>query len=255
MSIIFTTSFKDINRSNWNIYERSNNMYYNHFYKLAENIPYKLIVYLEQNIMEEITKNKIFNDNIIFIDMNNVDTFYNKYTEKDKLIIESEDYKKKIPQHRKINPEHLYSEYNMINHSKICFVKHTKNIFPNYEYYAWIDFGTFNNDISNIPKNINFNLLKPVITYGLLENLPNISIDPNYMLTSDKIYFQGSTFIVYNTYVNLFHDLWERKIIEFQENNITDDDQNLVLQIYFDNPELFNTIYTKEWFKLYKYLQ
>jgi hypothetical protein len=75
------------------------------------------------------------------------------------------------------------------------------------------------------------------------------------MLASDTVYFDGSAFIVHNELVNLFHDLWENKIIEFQENNVTDDDQNLVLQIFFDNPELFNIIHNKEWFKLYKSLQ
>ena len=79
--------------------------------------------------------------------------------------------------------------------------------------------------------------------------------DPNEMLSSDIIYFDGSSFIVHNTYVNLFHDLWEKKIIEFQEKYISDDDQNLVLQIYFDHPELFNNIYSHEFYKLYKSLQ
>lgn len=255
MTIIFTTAFKDIKRCKWDYYQRTNDTYYEDFYKLAENIKYKLVVYLEPDIKQQIIKNKNFNDNIIFMDMNNVNTFYNKYLKKDKYIIESEKYNKKIPYHRINNPEHKYSEYNMINHSKINFIKNTKNIFSGYEYYAWIDFGNLNRDIENIPKNIDFDLLVPKITYNCLNYHTYMRPDPNEMLSSDIIYFDGSSFIVHNTYVNLFHDLWEKKIIEFQEKYISDDDQNLVLQIYFDHPELFNNIYSHEFYKLYKSLQ
>jgi hypothetical protein len=38
--------------------------------------------------------------------------------------------------------------------------------------------------------------------------------------------------------VENFETLWENKLIEWQEKYITDDDQNLVLQLYFDNPYL-----------------
>ena len=245
MEIIFTTAFKDIHRSQWNHYKRTNANYYDDFYKLAKNIHYKLIVYVE-------TDEPKINDNIIFVKINEVDTFYDKYLEKEKEIIESENYKNKIPNHRKFNPEHVYAEYNLINNSKINFVKHTKKLFPNYQYYAWIDFGTFNRNVENIPKNINFELLVPKITYNCFTCLSTNRPDPNDMLASDVIYFQGSTFIVHNEYVNLFHDLWEKKLLEFQEKNITDDDQNVVLQIYFDNPTLFNKVYTNQWYTLYK---
>jgi len=245
MEIIFTTAFKDIHRSQWNYFQRTNANYYDDFYKLAKNINYKLIVYVE-------TDETSLNENIIFVKINEVDTFYDKYLEREKEIIESENYKNKIPNHRKVNPEHVYAEYNLINNSKINFVKHTKKLFPNYQYYAWIDFGTFNRNVENIPKNINFELLVPKITYNCFNCLSTTRPDPNDMLASDVIYFQGSTFIVHNEYVNLFHDLWEKKLLEFQEKNITDDDQNVVLQIYFDNPTLFNKVYTNHWYTLYK---
>lgn len=81
-----------------------------------------------------------------------------------------------------------------MNHSKINYVKYTKDIFPNYEYYSWIDFGCIKNDeyILSLPKNINFN-------------------------------------------------------------NLCDDDQNVVLQIYYDNPDLFDLKYSNNiWFSLFK---
>ena len=51
-----------------------------------------------------------------------INTFYNKFLEIDRNVMNSDIYKNKIPIYRKNNPEHLYSEYNLINHSKINFV-------------------------------------------------------------------------------------------------------------------------------------
>ena len=149
--IIFTTAYKDINRKKWNCYQRSNEEYIKGFYNLCSYINYKLIVYLEDDIKEIITKGKIFNENIFFISLKDVVTFYDKYLEKDKKIMETKEYQDKIPYYRKANPEHIYSEYNFINHSKVNFIRHTKDLFPDYKFYAWIDFGTMNLEIENIP--------------------------------------------------------------------------------------------------------
>jgi hypothetical protein len=87
-----------------------------------------------------------------------------------------------------------------------------------------------------------------------LTPLPPTCPDPNDMLTSDTIYFDGSSFIVPSSYVTLYQDLFEQKIQEFQEKCITDDDQNLVLSIYYDSPHLFQ-VYNGRWFSLFKELQ
>lgn len=249
--IIFITAFKDINRKNWNNFRRSNDQYFSNFYNLAKNIEYLLIVYLEQPIIDKMKDIK-FNDNIILKDLNDVDTFYNKYIELDNQIIDSDEYKSKIPIHRQNNPEHCQYGYNLINHSKICFVKHTKTYYPNYKFYSWIDFGSFNQCVENIPKQLNLNLISEKITYSCLNKIPEKKIEPNEMLKSNIIFFTGSSFIVYFEYVDILYNLWNNKIIEFQKNNITDDDQNLILQIYFDRPDLFDIKYSKNWFHLYR---
>ena len=75
--IIFVTAFKDINRENWEYFSRGNDTYLNNFLKLAKNIDYLLIVYLEPSMIEKI-KDIQFNNNIIFKNMIDVDTFYYK---------------------------------------------------------------------------------------------------------------------------------------------------------------------------------
>ena len=249
--IIFTTAFKNINRENWSNYKRSLNDYLECFLTLAKNIKYLLIVYLEPNIKHQLIQID-FNDNIIFKDMNTVNTFYDKYLIHDNNILDSEEYKNKIPSARKKKPEHCQYGYNLINHSKICFVSNTKKLYPNYKYYSWIDFGTFNQDVLNIPNQLDLNLVSEKITYSCFNSPPSQRIDPNTMLQSDAVYLAGSTFIVYFEYVDIFYNLYENKLLEFQKHMITDDDQNLILQIYFDNPDLFDLKYSNKWFTLYK---
>ena len=254
-NIIFTTAFKYINRNNWHHYQRSTQQYFNGFLNLATHIPYKLIVYVEDSIKEQLIQKRDFNSNIIFVDLNSVDTFYNKFLEKDKTIMESSIYQEKIPDDRKINPEHIYSDYNLINHSKINFVRNTKSLFPNYSFYAWIDFGGFNNDTENIPKSLNTDLLPKKIIYQCINHPPGHRIDEDEMLASHTIFFAGSTFIVYTDLVETFEELWGKKIAEWQERYVSDDDQNLILQLYFDSPHLFHKIIYWEWYSLYKLLQ
>jgi len=254
--IIFITAFKDINRTNWSKFERSTELYINYFYTLADNIKYKLIVYLEKNVKELVTKNKQFNENIIFEDLNIVNTFFDKFIENDKKIIENDIYKNKIPDYRKELPEHLYSEYNLINHIKINFIKHTKNKYSDYLFYSWIDFGRMNESIDNVPKEIDISLLpNNKITYHFVNDPPLNKIDDVEMLKSNVVYLLGSSFIVPNNLVEDFEILWENKLIKWQENYITDDDQNLVLQLYFDNPNLFHKIKNDKWYNMYANLR
>lgn len=253
--IIFVTAFKDINRDKWEHYSLSARRYIDYFYTLSDNISYKLIVYLEDNIKHIVIKNKQFRENIIFEDFNKVNTFFNNFIEDDIKIISSKEYKDKIPYNRKHLPEHLYSEYNLINHSKINFISHTKKLYPNYLFYAWIDFGRMNESLNNIPRDIDINLIpKNKISYHCVNEPPLNKITSNDMLKSNFVFFLGSSFIVPNNLVDLFELLWRKKIIEWQKNNITDDDQNLVLQIYFDNIDLFNKIKYDKWYGMYNTL-
>ena len=85
------------------------------------------------------------------------------------------------------------------------------------------------------------------------------------MLTSHDIYFAGSIFIIHNDYVLLYEMLYEKKLQELHKQYIVDDDQNIVLQLYLDNKDIFFmpsvknypelNIYTgiNEWFKLYEF--
>jgi hypothetical protein len=168
----------------------------------------------------------------------------------------SDIYKNKIPEYRNYLPEHLYSEYNLINHSKINFVNKTKELYPDYKYYAWIDFGRMNESIDNIPKNLDISLIpNNKITYHYVYDPPKERISEENMLRSNNVYLLGSSFIVPNHMVEMFEQIWKTKLIQWQKRYITDDDQNLVLQLYFDNPSMFYGIKNDKWYNMYKNLQ
>ena len=70
-----------------------------------------------------------------------------------------------------------------------------------------------------------------------------------YAFNTDNIIFKDYHSI--STYLNKY--LKNDKIIEWHQQYITDDDQNLVLQLYYEKPHLFHLIHNYTWFSLYKY--
>jgi len=251
--ILFVTAFKDLNRKNWNDYGRSNEFYFQRFYEITKYIKHCLIVFIEKSINDELHKIYNFNNNIIFMDLNIVNTFLKKNIFNEELIIKSEIYKNKIPIQRKNNPEHKYASYNLINHSKINFISKSKELYPNYIFYSWIDFG-FGREIIHLPTVINIKKLPKKIIYQLNNDIPKEKICSEFMLSQDVIFFMGSAFIIPNELIEIFEILYEKKLKELEEKNIVDDDQNVVLQIYFDNKDLFSVFQNNTWFVFYKLL-
>ena len=249
-NIIFVTAYKDIGRNKWKNYKRTNDEYINYFLNLTNNIQYKLVVFIEESMNKKFKYYK-FNPNIIFHDIDDVKTFFNKYIDKERDIINSIIYKSKIPNVRKNNPEHWCPEYNLINHSKINFVTHTKNLYPNYKFYSWIDFGCIRN-LLDIPKNIEISKLKDnKITYHAI-NIPDKYINPNDMLSSFDIYLTGSMFVIDKNIIDDYELIYEKMLLEWYDRYICDDDQSLILQLYFKYTNLFNVIQDNNWYSLFR---
>jgi hypothetical protein len=84
-------------------------------------------------------------------------------------------------------------------------------------------------------------------------DIPNVEnkIDDYRMLTDAYEYFDGSQFIIHTSLVEPFEILLENKIKEWQRKNVTDDDQSLTLQVYYNNSDLFQLIKNNTWFSLY----
>ncbi len=248
-TIIFTTAFKDIGRDKWHVIPRTNERYIQDFLNLANNIDYKLIVYVEQNMYNIIQEYKL-KSNIILINSSTVNTFFDQYIDNERQMINSKEYRAKIPSDREGAPEHWSAEYNMVNHSKINYLVNTKKLYPNYEYYSWLDFGCIRNTIDDVPKHIDFNKLDEKICYMTLKT-PTITINANDMLKSHDVYLAGSQNVIHHNLVNITEYLWKSKLDEWKQDIICDEDQGLILQLYFDNPQLFNLYPSNKWFSLF----
>lgn len=252
-SIIFVTAFKDIGREKWNVYSRSNEIYFANFMKLAENIDYNLVCFLDDNYYDLFDK-RMFKQNIHLFKYSEVNSFYNKYIDSEKNIINSIEYKNKIPDDRKDNPEHWSAEYNLVNHSKVNFVAHTKKIYPDYEYYSWIDFGCISTNLRDIPKFIDINKLNSCykkITYITIDKFPEQPILEEEMLKTHTIYIGGSQFIVHTDLVYEYEKKYDELLQKWKDIKNSDDDQNAVFQIYFKNKDIFNLYEKSPWFSLF----
>ena len=74
------------------------------------------------------------------------------------------------------------------------------------------------------------------------------------MLKYDDVFICGSIFIIYTELVELYEKKYEEILNNWQKNYIVDDDQSVVLQLYFNNKELFYLIYNEKWFELFSIL-
>ena len=251
-NILFITAFKDIRRDLWGVVPRSKYDYIRDFIPLAETLTYNLVVYVEDDVYETLQAYH-FPSNIFLIKSKEVsNTFFDRYLESEREIMYSDQYKSKIPGDRKGAPEHLYPEYTLINHTKINYVVDAKKRYPTYEYYSWLDFGAARINIHDVPKNICFERLQPKRTYLVLNYPPQERVKEDDMLKSHTIYFPGGQFIVHTSLVETFETLLENKLLEWREKWVCDDDQNLILQLYFDNPELFHLCQRNEWLSLFR---
>ena len=251
--IVFVTSFRDIDRGTWDTFARTKEMYVKYFLLLAQNISYSLIVYVDKKLGKEL-KLKCKQKNIIFQDIETVKTFYNKYLTQDQQIMQSQVYQDKIPPKRKNHPEHLYSKYNLTMHSKVNFLSHALLQFPNNAWYTWIDFG-FVRSIKDVPQQIDTaQLSKNKITCHCLQK-PSYYQSANDMLSSFEIYLTGGAYIVPVSQVNRLQQLYEEELLLWYNNDISDDDQSLLLQLYFKHPDLFCLKENSEWMSLFRMLQ
>jgi len=250
MSILFVTAFKDIHRKNWHIIPRTNDEYIEQFMNLARTIKYRLIVFVEP-FLKEILSTKNLPSTIELVDSSLVTTFYDRFIENERAMITSDTFTTKVPADRKGAPEHWCAEYTMVNHSKINYVAYCKRAYPAYEFYSWLDFGCIRNTVEDVPVNINFSKLHKKISYLSLKEPPSLPISANDMIRSHDVYLAGSQFVVHTDLVDQLEQLYEAKLLQWQKDIICDEDQGLILQLYFENRDLFELFPSNKWFTLF----
>jgi tetratricopeptide (TPR) repeat protein len=250
-TVLFFTAFKDLGRDSWGQYSRSVDLYLSWFANLTK-LPIKLICYCEEEVATKINTSLGFTQTYPY-DIEH--TFYGKYNEREKTIFES-DYFKQLTGHR-LSPECRNFGYNLVNHNKYSFLKRTKENFPNYTHYAWIDFGYCRTPPSTDNNfNFNFNMLTDKILFSAFHTpRDNEDTDPVTLCINPKNInpfniIQGSAFIVNNEQVEWLHDEYEKIMLEYYDMNLIDQDQAHILQLYKKYPDRFDLHITSEWFTL-----
>ena len=237
--IIFVSALKDIGRGEWKTaFPRSTDAYIADFYSAYENLDktFKLVVFVEEPVRHKLEKLNL-PTNIELRDYTEVEnTFFDKYIESHKAIIHSDEYQNKIPWHRKHLPEHIYAEYNLANHNKVNFVSKVKKLYPDFQFYSWIDFGMTDPKTSPTPE-IEYTSLSHKIHYS--QGLDIVYHDPDTLLCLNEIYIRGGQFIVHRSLVDEFESVYDNMLEYLTSKNITDDDQAIVFQLYHKYPHMF----------------
>lgn len=278
MKICYVSSYLEINRENWNTkFKRSFDDYLKYFkpfielfsydnlekYKLKD-IEYNMILYMDSTrINQFLDECDISKSNISIILINNAFMEKNipiwNRLETETNIMNSNNFKNLL-NHRINCPEANNPKYTLINHSKIDFIVHTINNVYMADNYAWVDFGYFIKS-SNIPLNMidPYRFANNKINYTLIDMFDYRNANPilNIVFGQEKI---GGFFFYGNKDVMLkYQKIYHKYLDEFQNMSICDDDQSLVLYMFFKinktDQDILYMHYTGVWHYALKYFQ
>lgn len=249
--LCYISAFIDIGRENWSSFQRCFQSYLNAFRPYIEmfdnleknNITdYEMIVYVGENVYNDV-KREIHDNKLIKVVKVN-ENFLVKHTMWSRLgreteIVNSDDYKFLL--RNKLHfPEHNNPKYTLVNHIKIDFVCLAMDI-TNAPYLCWTDFGYFAS-VDRIPKNpINIEkMVKDRINYTLINPLDENDSNIIYTMLYAPERIGGFFFFGNRDTLKKYQELYWKIHKNFQDINLVDDDQHLVLRCYFDNKDLFH---------------
>ena len=254
-SVLWVTAFKDIGRDKWHLSPRTFDYYLARFKRLIEPLGDNLVCFVDDPHAEIIKSSTGFTRIYPF---NTEDTFMNKYTTKQQEIINSDEYKKLLPNF--LWPGFIHAEYGTLNYSKVCFVRRASEIFENYTHYAWIDFG-YAIDQCNTPPHgiVSLNPDKIMISsfrrFHVNENRNHVLgrgwcttldgstlqnwTDPQVMLQNFYPGIHGNLWICPKHHIKWFEKEFERSIQVHHDQGIANHDEPLWLPIINSFPNKF----------------
>lgn len=257
--ITLVTAFFDIGRSDWNSYfKRDTDTYINSFLNFMDT-DYHMVIFMDSRYIEIIPKMK--NKILIPIDISFLHEHCSwKYLKVDRSIMDSEKYKKLV--HNRIilgHGENISSEYNLINHSKIDFIKYAKDHSLIPDYACWVDFGYHNAICHNDPNNFPIHCLdstkfNQTRSSFCIMSIPN-EYDPFNILVSAPDIFTGSFYGIPGNCINTLHTFYHESLQELYNLGISDDDQHVWLHCFSKHPELFHLTLFDSWPNGLKYFE
>lgn len=253
--LCIVSAFMDIGRQNWSTFKRSTEQYFYNFLPYTK-LNHEIIVFMDDrhiNMLQLICAN---NKNIKIIPINDLWMKENihayRQLARETEIMESEKFRNLV-RHRLGHPECSKPLYNTMQHAKIDFVSFviTKKL-STADYYAWSDFGYFQ-DPRNIPKRdldiSKFDLEK--VNFQAMSILTTKDSDRMYTLVNAPERIGGFFYLGHPDKLLEYQKLYHTICHEFHDMGIVDDDQHIMIQCYFRNPQLFHVWNLGGWHLVY----
>jgi len=250
--VAIVSAFRDIGRGDWNSWKRSTEEYVTYFKNLVYNCWDDLIVYVDKETLPLPWHDFEGWPSIKMMDINSVaNLFSTKYLDVETEIMFCKEYCDIIPSWKKDLAQHKCPIYNLVNHDKVAFLRHTHELFPQYDYLIWVDFGGIRQAETIITHIDASRMIKDKIVYQAPEEFdPNNRELPHPQCSLGPTRMYGSMFIVPVRMLDWFYEVYDKKIRELHDMKIVDHDQNMVYQVCCDHPLAFKCILDGEWFML-----
>ena len=258
-NLCIVSAFLNIGRQDWSIFQRSLVQYFYNFLPYTK-LNHEIIVFMDDRHITQLKQICNNNKNITIFPINESWMKENIYAytqlNRETEIMDSEEFKKLV-RHRLGHPECCKPLYNTMQHAKIDFISYViRNKLSNSNYYAWSDFGYFQ-DPRKIPRG-NLDISKFDLEKVNFQGMSELTIkdsDRMYTLTNAPERIGGFFYLGNAEKLLEYQELYHTICKEFHEMGIVDDDQHIMIQCYFRNPELFKVWNLGGWHLTYLYFQ
>lgn len=258
-SLCIVSAFLDIGREQWTCFQRSFPQYLSNFLPYTK-MTHEMIVFMDDrhsNLLKELCKGA---DHIRIIPINRefMQEHIHAYRQlaREREIMESAKFKQLVS-HRLSHPECCKPEYNIMQHAKIDFLAYViKNKLSPAEYYAWSDFGYFQRS-DRIPSKpldlMKFDLNR--INFQAMSPLSIQDSDIIYTLRNAPERVGGFFYLGEARLLLQYQELYHKICQQFHDMGIVDDDQHIMIQSVYRNPDLFCIWNLRGWHLTYLFFQ
>jgi protein YibB len=245
------TGFIDIGRSDWATHARKNEEYFKYFSNLAmlENTMY---VFTEQKFVNDILN--LRDGRPTHIEVVDIKKDFNDLLQKIALVQNSTYFKSMIGESVKSSPEYCIPEYVLLMFLKFYYLNYfieTYNI--ENKNVSWVDFGYLREStLTKNKKSFTFNCEDKKIHLFTLKNISD-NVDVRYSIFNNDVFIQGSSFVGDSTSCKKLYLYFKESFNSLINDNIVDDDQGILLDVYIKNPNFFKLHNTNnEWFTMFR---
>ena len=243
------TAFFDINRGEWNAYNRGADTYFENAKNLLS-VPDNMVIFIDEKYRQRVESIRPSGSNTLIISMKIEDLWWYKYTPIIEKIMNSEQFKNGL-----INPmcpEVSKPLYDVLMYNKTKFLRQVieQNPFKS-DRFVWCDFG--------IHQHMFYPYMagKPLLKYGvgdklrfLCRDLPQKSdLEITTFFKQNANRFAGTMFTGDSQHLLELDEFMTRDILSAFSQNVVDCDQNFFSNIFLQHQDMFS-LYFGDWNQL-----